>query len=94
MGKMDISTCSLPNRWAERAILSTLTGERKRQSRSPRTGGLGTEGGVKEGLGCRVGSNSLQVGRWERRGGDLAGPTGEVLSDGPEEDEDPQGGAA
>lgn len=64
---------------------------RGKRSRSPRTGGLGTEGGVKEGLGCRVGSSSLQVGRWERRGGDLAGPTGEVLSDWPGGRQDAQG---
>lgn len=40
-------TCSLPDCWAERTVLSTLTGERKRQSWSPRTGGPGTDGGLR-----------------------------------------------
>lgn len=45
MGK--IRTGSLPDPWAERAVLSTLTDERKRQSWSPRTGGPVTAGGLR-----------------------------------------------
>lgn len=45
VGKM--RTHSLPDCWAERAVLSTLTGERKRQSWSPRTSGPGTDGGLR-----------------------------------------------
>ena len=37
----------MPDCWAERTVLSTLTGERKRQSWSPRTGGPGTDGGLR-----------------------------------------------
>ena len=42
-----INTGSLPYHWAEKEVLSTLTGERKRQSWSPRTGGPVTAGGLR-----------------------------------------------